>query len=177
MSNAMLEECDQSLEMDSIIFSFFFRLVMWWRVFYGSAQLLLGLTLLKWAVVDPARLLHQLLARETTHRSIELFLRLIGPLVEHLSSGTVLFIALHFVFWGLADVILSISILQHKLWAFPVTIFSIALFVLYEIYRVWHTHSIVLMVVIGIDIFIMWLVAREYQYLRKKLTKGVSSAS
>ena len=67
-----------------------------------------------------------------------------------------------FEFWGFIDVTLSINMLKRRLWAFPVSIWLIALFVLYELYRFSHTHSFVLALVITADMTIMWLIRKEY---------------
>jgi uncharacterized membrane protein len=54
-------------------------------------------------------------------------------------------------------------LLRERKWAFPSGIVLIGLFILYEIYRFAHTHSLILVGVIIIDLAILWIIWREYQ--------------
>jgi len=140
-----------------------FRASMWWRIFYGLLRLLFGLALLK-AVGTPlidltAKLMHHELV---TDPSDILFLTASQILSQHPFYVTY-FLAFYFIFWGIVDVVLSINLLKERLWAFPVSICLIVGFIFYEIFRVSHTHSAILLWVIFIDTLILIIVSREYQ--------------
>ena len=102
----------------------------------------------------------------------DIFIRLVGSLLEELSLSTGTFIAFYLMFWGGTDVFLSSNTLRHKLWAFPISLTLIGAFVLYEIYRVTHTHSLVLAFIILLDLAILWLINREYRILKGNYREG-----
>ena len=52
---------------------------------------------------------------------------------------------------------------REKLWAFPVGMAFIAVFIAYQLYRIAHTHSITLICFTVFDFAILWLVWREYR--------------
>ena len=58
--------------------------------------------------------------------------------------------------------ILFCALWREKLWAFPVALWFIALFVVYEIYRFTHTHSIALLIFALLDVCVAWFIWREY---------------
>ena len=153
---------DQSITPESTLFILFFRLAMWWRIVYGALKMLFGVALLRWATIDPAGLFYKLMSHEIIEDPGDLLIRIATPLVEHLSTSTTVFIALYLLFWGGVDVILSANILRHKLWAFPTALILIGVFVSYEIYRASYSHSLILGFIIAIDIFILWLIKKEY---------------
>jgi uncharacterized membrane protein len=81
------------------------------------------------------------------------------------------FLASYFIFWGVVDVVLSVELLRERLWAFPASLVLIAGFVLYEIVRFTHTHSLILLWIIFVDTFIFWFIKREYKKLKLKLAQ------
>jgi len=150
-------------------FSKIFRLAMGWKILYGVAKITLALVLLKWATVDPSGIFYKLMEHEIVEDPNDLLIKFVSPFIEHLSVGTTTFAAFYLLFWGIIDdVFLSINILRNKLWAFPVALTLIALFVPYEIYRVFHTHSFILIYIIAIDIAIFWIIAKEYKKEKKR---------
>lgn len=150
---------------ESSVFLFWFRLAMGWRIVYGALKLILGGMILKWATLDPAGLFYRLMQHEIIEDPGDLFVRLVGPMVEHISSNTSIFIALYLLFWGVVDIFLSVYILKRKLWAFRVALWVIAFFIIYEIYRLSYMHSLGLLIVIVVDMGMLLLIWIEYQKL------------
>lgn len=146
-----------------------FRAGMWWRIFYGILRIILGTALLRLVDTSFADLVYQLLKFELIEDPTDFLIRVVYPLVEQHSFTISYFIAAHLLFWGFIDVIFSSLLLRHKLWAFPVSIALISVFVLYEIYRVSYTHSLFLAGVIIVDLFVILLTYREYKRLELKL--------
>lgn len=154
---------------DKDVFSTVFRLAMWWKILYGVYKVVLGLVLIKWVAIDPANLFYQLMSTEMIEDPNDLFVRIASPIIEHVTTGTTMFVALYLIFWGIVDdIFLSINILRDKLWAFPFTLTLIALFIPYELYRVFHTHSLILVGIIIFDIAIFTIVANEYKKLKQR---------
>ena len=83
-------------------------------------------------------------------------------LLNSLSLNTKLFASAYLVSHGLVKVFLVYALWREKLWAFPVALWFIALFVVYQIYRFTHTHSIALLIFALLDVCVAWFIWREY---------------
>lgn len=151
-------------------FSSFFKLTIWFKIFYGISKVLLAIFLLKWIAIDPANFFFQLMSHELIEDPNDLFIKLASPMLTHFSRNTTNFVAFYLLFWGIIDdIFLSINILREKLWAFPVALVLIGIFVPYELCRVFHTHSLMLVWIIIVDILVFWMLIVEYRKRRRKL--------
>lgn len=144
-----------------------FYIGMTWRIVYGVFRLILGLVLLHFVHTPITTLLFQLMHHEVVEDPQDLLIQTAHPLLQHFSYTVTYFLAFYLIFWGSIEIFLSINLLIRKLWAFPTSIILMGLFVLYEIYRVFNTHSLILVWIILIDIFVIWLIWKEYIRLRK----------
>lgn len=148
--------------------SFVFLLSMWWRIFYGVLRIILGFVLLKLVGSSFTDLLTTLMTHEITLDPTDALFQFIYTLIEDHSFTVTYFVAAYLLFWGTIDVVLSVQLLRNKLWAFPVSMWLMILFVLYATYRVLHTHSLLLLGVIVLDIFIINIVYQKYRLLKKR---------
>ena len=139
---------------------------MWWRIFYGIARIILGVTLLWLVGTHFTDLLHVLMRQELLEDPSDSLLRFVEQLLVHSDLTVTSFMSLYLIFWGTADIFLSISLLKRKLWAFPISIWLIIIFVMYELYRFYHTHSLVLAYIIVVDIVVVTLIHFEYKKIR-----------
>ena len=147
-------------------YSAFFRISMWWRIVYGLIRIVLSLILLKLIGSSYTDILASLMHHEVTEDANDFIFQTVYALLEDHSFTVTYFVAGYLFFWGCIDVFLSIFLLRHKLWAFPVSITLISLFILYSVFRLAHTHSLVLLSVICIDIAILYLINYEYKKLK-----------
>ncbi|MGI5128637.1 DUF2127 domain-containing protein [Pseudonocardia sp. CA-107938] len=96
-----------------------------------------------------------------------------GSLARHFVAGTaefasgnrtfaVVYLGLH----GVLKIAMVAALLRKWVRAYPVVIGVLVLFVAYELYRAFHTGSIVLPILAAIDLAIIVLVYREYRALR-----------
>jgi uncharacterized membrane protein len=144
-----------------------FRLALLFKGLDGAAELIGALTLL----LIPASAVHHLVA-DVLARD------LLGPpdgfLARHLVAGTaefatgnrtfvVLYLALH----GIVKLALVVALLRHWLPAYPVAVVVLAAFVGYELYRAFHTGSVLLPFLAALDVLVIVLVIREYRVLRR----------
>lgn len=143
-----------------------FRLGLWWRVFYGIVKVVFGGVLWWIAGGGIARLFYRVMSHEIAQDPSDFFVHFVGPKLAHLPVTVTHFVAFYFIFWGIAELFLSIQILKKNIWAYPVAIILLSVFTLYELFRVAHTHSFTLTVVILIDAAVVWLLYREYRRLR-----------
>lgn len=85
-----------------------------------------------------------------------------------LSVSSIQFGAYYLLGHGLPKLILVISLLKKRLWAYPWSLAIFSLFVIYQIYRMTFTHSIGLFLLTVFDLIVIWLIWREYKIVRKR---------
>ena len=140
-----------------------FKLGMWWRIIYGFLRLIIGFAFLKIVNTPFLDILYKLTRTEIGEDPTDFIVSFINSFLQNHPFTVTYFLAAYLIFWGVVDMILSASLLRHRLWAFPVTLWLIAFFVLYMIYRFTYTHSPILLATIIFDFFIFWLVYKEYK--------------
>jgi uncharacterized membrane protein len=86
--------------------------------------------------------------------------------VQHLSTGTKVFAAFFLLWHGLVKVGLVWALFRRHLWAYPIAILAFGLFLAYQIYRYSHTHSMWLLALSILDLFVILLTWLEYKRLR-----------
>jgi len=101
---------------------------------------------------------------EDRHDVIAIWLR---HAVENLSSDTKLFASVYLLIHGLIKVLLVAGLLRGMLWVFPTALGVLGAFILYQLYRFTHTHSLALLAFTVIDSVIVFLVWREYKSRRR----------
>jgi uncharacterized membrane protein len=68
--------------------------------------------------------------------------------------------------------VIVIGLLRNQRWAYPFSLVALALMITYQCYDMAHKFSVLMFVITVFDIFIIWLVYREY----KKLPSGPTEA-
>ena len=88
--------------------------------------------------------------------------------LEHWSDGLSLdtehFAATYLIAHGVAKLFIAWGLIREKLWAFPTALVVFGLFIVYQLYRFAHTHSITLALLIAIDVVVCYLIWREYGF-------------
>ncbi len=153
------------------IYDLLFRVGMGWRILYGFLRLILGFILLRLIGTPLSDIFYKVMSHELIEDPTDFLIQTVSPLLQHLSFTVTYFIAAYLIFWGIIDILLSINLLKHKMWAFPISIYLIGIFVLYEIYRFSYTRSFVLACVIIMDLILIWLIRREYHKLSSSFRK------
>lgn len=148
---------------------------MYWRIIYGAIRVFLGYKLLSFVGIPAVDAYQRLFRHELLQDPDDAFLRLIGHTLGIHGFTITYFIAGYLLFWGMMDIVLSISMLRHYLWAFSVSLAVMLLFIVYEIFRLSHTHSHTLFGFILVDAFIVFLIYSErgrlIQRRQRKLLK------
>jgi uncharacterized membrane protein len=78
-------------------------------------------------------------------------------------NHTQTFGAVYLLTHGLSKVVLVVALLRKQRWAYPATLVFLGAFVIYQLYRITYQPSIGLGLLTAFDVFIMWLVWREYR--------------
>ncbi|GBL44844.1 probable membrane protein YPO2961 [Sulfuriferula multivorans] len=119
--------------------------------------------------VNPAQI-HGLLRALTQHELSEdphdLIAGLIMRSVQHLSMGTEAFAAVFLLWHGAVKIGVVWALWQKKFWAYPIAIVAFGLFLIYQVYRYSLTHSVWLLVLSFLDLFVIILTWLEYRRLR-----------
>lgn len=139
---------------------------MKWRIGYGFFRILFGLALLKVVGIPLIEVLSTSMRHELLEDPSDILYSFISNILTSHPLYITYFLALYFIFWGVLDVLLSYSLLKHRLWAFPASFLLISLFVIYEGVRFTYTHSFILLGVILLDTFILWLIWKESKKLK-----------
>ncbi len=99
------------------------------------------------------------------------FIHFLAHALQHLSTNTKTFAALYILTHGILNIFLAIQLYRERLWAYLVTIGAIILFMVYQVYRISHTHSLALTVITIWDALFILITWHEYKY-RKHITSG-----
>ncbi len=89
---------------------------------------------------------------------------------EHLSVSAQHFAALYLLSHGVVKLALIVGLLEKKLWCYPTAIVVFGFFVVYQVFRYTFTHSLLLLLITGLDLVVIGLTWHEYQYLRRLAT-------
>lgn len=119
-------------------------------------------------VTAPARI-HTIILILTAHELSEdpqdIIANYLRNSTYELTAGTSAFAAAYLLWHGIVKIILVASLLAKRRWAYPMAIAAFMLFVIYQLYRYAHTHSLELLVLSLIDVFIILLTWLEYRRL------------
>jgi uncharacterized membrane protein len=87
--------------------------------------------------------------------------------MHHLLGGLQLnaktFLAVYLLLHGLLKIGLVAGLLSGKRWAYPLGLFGLGAFVLYQLYHFSRHGNPAILVLAGFDVFIMWLVWKEWR--------------
>jgi uncharacterized membrane protein len=86
---------------------------------------------------------------------------------NHVLGSLHMLIALYMIVHGLVAIAVIIALVHKKMWAFPLAGIVLALFIVYQIYRLALAFSLVLLIFTLIDTAIMFFL--RYEYRRVKL--------
>ena len=78
------------------------------------------------------------------------------------------FVSIYLMLHGLVKVGVVAGLYSERLWAFPIGLAALGIFIIYQMQRFAYTHAPLLLVISALDAFIMLLAWREYQALKRK---------
>ena len=93
----------------------------------------------------------------------------INSQVAHLDvASTRTFVGLYLLFHGFMNAFLAYNLYRNRLWAYPFSIAFTSLFLVYQLYRLAHTHSPLLLFITILDVFFIILTVHEYRFQKEK---------
>jgi uncharacterized membrane protein len=90
-------------------------------------------------------------------------------LTQNFTVSTQHFYAFYLLSHGLIKVFLVIGLLRNKLWAYPVSLVVLGLFIIYQLYRYSYTHGFGLIVLTVFDVMVTGLIWHEYRLFHRRL--------
>jgi uncharacterized membrane protein len=91
-------------------------------------------------------------------------------LAQNFTISTQRFYAFYLLSHGVIKAFLVIGLLRNTLWAYPVSLVVLCLFIVYQLYRFSYTHGLGLIVLTVFDVLAMGLIWHEYRVVRRHLT-------
>ena len=85
------------------------------------------------------------------------------------SVQTSTFIAFYLLSRGLIKIGLVIALLKNKLWAYPLSLAVLGLFIAYQLYQIYTTHSLLVIGITLFDFVVLYFIWKEYKYVRAKV--------
>lgn len=99
----------------------------------------------------------------------DLLFRTVMLQLNHLSvGGTRTFVGVYLLFHGVMNAFLAYNLYRSRLWAYPVSMAFVSLFLVYQLYRLTHTHSLLLLAISIFDVAFIVLTYHEYRRQQKK---------
>jgi uncharacterized membrane protein len=148
---------------------FLFRVGILLKGIDGFMELIGGLVLLSLAREFLSRTVALVTAHELSEDPHDLLANALTHTVSLLSADTRSFAGAYLIGHGCIKIVLVAGLWREKRWAYPVALWFLGAFVVYQLYRFVHTHSLVLLAFTALDIFILWAIWRDYR-LRRGLT-------
>jgi uncharacterized membrane protein len=99
------------------------------------------------------------LAEDPTDRIATLLQRM----VQELGADTKLFASGYLIVHGIIKVVLVVALLRRRLWSYPVSLWFLAAFIAYQVYRFYFTRSFWMIALTIVDLIVVFLIWREYQ--------------
>lgn len=125
--------------------------------------------LLLFFVINPARIYSwviTLTAHELIQDPNDRIANYMVETAKNLSISTTHFAAFYILAHGLTKIILVCLLWKKKIWAYPVMIFFLFSFVIYQFYRYTHTHAIILIILSVFDAITALLTWNAFQQAR-----------
>jgi len=146
-----------------------FLLSVWSKGIAGLVETIGGLLLLCVPQAGLNALVIALTAPELAEDPTDRVATLLQRIVHEVTADTKLFISGYLIIHGIIKVLLVAGLLGRRLWAYPVSLWFLAAFIAYQMYRFLFTHSLWLIALTVLDLIVAFLIWREYQQVRKEI--------
>lgn len=140
-----------------------FLVSIWIKGLVGLGQVAAGGLLLAISGQALASFVLRLTAPELSEDPHDWLANLLQTSAQDWSSGTQWFASAYLVIHGLVKLGLVVSLLRRKMWSYPLSIWVLAAFIAYQVYRYTYTHSIWLLLLTALDVFVIALIHHEYR--------------
>jgi uncharacterized membrane protein len=133
----------------------------------GVLEIIGGFLLIFMSQGTLSKILFFLTQHELSEDPKDLIANYLIQLVQNLSIDTKLFAAFYLFSHGIIKIFLVIELLRNRLWAYPVSIVFLVIFILYQLYRLSNNYSSGLILLTLFDIFVIFLIGHEYKHVER----------
>jgi uncharacterized membrane protein len=133
----------------------------------GVLQIIGGIILLTVSNARVTGILGFLTTHELSRNPRDIVARAIASAAASLSADSQFLGALYLLLHGVVKVALVVALLKRLLWAYPAALVVFALFLVYQVDRYTHGHSILMLALCVLDVLVIAMTAIEYQRLRR----------
>jgi uncharacterized membrane protein len=138
----------------------------------GALELIGGLLLLVVSPTTMDRMAKALFQHELSEDPNDFFARHVLHVTANLHA-TRTFGAVYLLAHGVAKLVMVIGLWKHQRWAYPFALVFLIAFIVYQLYRMTFAPSTGLAFLTVFDVFVVWLVWRDYGEHRRR-TEGRS---
>jgi uncharacterized membrane protein len=146
-----------------------FEIVILIKSLFGFFEVLAGIVLAISGGLIVNNLIIALTQQEIMDDPNDFFANYLINMANNFSADSHTFAIVYLIFHGLVNIFLAIALLKNKIWAYPWAMAGFGLFTVYQVFRYFHTHSILLLFLILFDILIIAVILLEYRTKKKKL--------
>lgn len=118
-----------------------------------------------------------------THRELvedphDVVANLLIQATSHYAAGGRTFLVIYLWIHAAIKIVAVIGILKNQLWAYPFSLMTLGLLVVYQLYSIFFVKPSIGMILLTVfDVFILWLIWREYGKIRKGSTEVLGGTS
>ena len=129
----------------------------------GGLEFLGGLLLLFVSTDTMRRFIEFVTQRELLEDQHDRFANFLLSTTHHISSGSKVFAIVYLWIHAAIKLIAVIGILKNQLWAYPFSLITLGILMLYQVYTIVFVHVTIGMILLTVfDVFILGLIWREF---------------
>ena len=145
-----------------------FLLSVWIKGIAGLIETISGILLMAIPHEGLKGFVYFLTAPELAEDPTDRVATLIQHTVQGLGADTKLFASGYLIVHGVIKIFLVTGLLARQLWSYPVSLWFLAGFIVYQIYRFMFTHSLWMIALTVVDLVVAFLIWREYEGLKRE---------
>lgn len=144
-----------------------FRVGVFFKGIDAALELIGGVLALLISPATVTWLVTALTRRELIEDPHDLVVAALMHATQHYAITGNTFLALYLLAHGIVKIFLVVGLLKNKLWAYPVSLVVLGVFMVYQIYRYSYSHSLLMLALTIFDLAVVWLIWREWLIQKK----------
>ena len=145
-----------------------FELIILIKSFFGFFEVLTGIVFAISGRLIIDNLIIALAQQEIAEDPNDFLSNYLIKLSSDLSTGANIFAVVYLISHGVVNIFLAVALLKNKIWAYPWAMAGFGIFIIYQVFRYFHTHSLLLLALTLFDIFVVFIILLEYRRKKKR---------
>lgn len=133
------------------------------KSFFGFFEILAGIVLATSGRLVVNNLIIALTQQEISEDPNDFIANYLIIAGNSISSGIHIFPIVYLIFHGVLNIFLAVALLRNKFWAYPWAMGAFSLFMVYQVFRYFHTHFSLLLFLTVFDAVIVSVIWMEYR--------------